>query len=155
MNQRDLQDAMGAGLVPYSCVCAQTGPVAPTNPIELNYQFYDITGEMITSPMNLRVAISTATGDAGAVVAQAAANLGTVAIGNTRGLILDKMDTDGEFCNFYVRAIEPGPKATVPTNTDSAFSLQLTHNNVAGATLYVKIYNQNGFLIDETAVTWA
>jgi len=153
MNQRDMRDSMvGLGKVPRTCVCAQT--IEAADMIELNYQFFDLAGDYITEPMILRFVVSAAQGDVGAVEVQAAANLSVIAIGNTRGLILDKCDTDGEFVDFYVRTIEPGPEAAAPTNLDSALSIQLTHVNVAGATLYAKLYNQFGELIDEQTVTW-
>lgn len=153
MNQYELKYAMGIGQVPYSAVigaAAETGG----NMIELNYQFFDRAGDLVSAPANLRVVISSATGDTGAILARGAAAVVACVIGNTRGLVMDKFTADTELASFAVRTVAPGPITATPANTDSSLSLQITAP--AGAyTAYVKIYNQLGVLVNEKTVTWA
>jgi len=152
MIQHELRYAMGVGHVPYTCVCGQAAETGG-NMIELNYQFYDISGGFVSAPHNLRVVLSSATGDTGAILARGGAAVVACVIGNTRGLVMDKFTADTELASFMVRTVAPGPLTATPTSAESSLSLQITAP--AGAyTMYVKIYNQLGVLVNERTVTW-
>jgi hypothetical protein len=152
MNQFEQKYALGLDRIPYRAVTALTAEAADA--IIISYQLYDLDDVLIKSPVNLRFVLSSATGDTGAIIAQAAADVSAIAISNTRGLLLDKLDTDTELVSVGVRTVAPGAATATPANTDSNLSISITMVNVAGATLYAKLYNQYGILVNETTMVW-
>ena len=153
MNQYEQKYALGLDRIPYRAVV--TNPAAaPTAAKILSYQFYDLDDNLIQSPVNLRFVLSDTAGDTGAVEAQAAAEVSAIAISNTRGLFLDKLDADTELISIAVRTVAPGAATATPANTDSNLSISITSANVAARTYYAKIYNQYGILVNETTAVW-